>query len=247
MTTNPVRQIGTLTAFLVRDLARSLAGAAPPAMTLILYSFTFTYPAGIDYFAAVAGASLLTVAYVTTLLLAWRINRGISYPWLVLLRRRGSLLAALGLSTLIVTAAMTLLFTGLALVQRKIELSPMLAVQIGLRWLPLFVLAIAAGLLTSKLVSRGGSYLIVPVALAVLLTVDEWRGVLDHSGLGIAVQIVNVIGWPVRTLLLMDPTTVNSSTLTWLTVAGLLSLLIAALLYWLAARSFDRKDLIWVE
>ena len=216
-------------------------------MTLILYSFTFTYPAGIDYFAAVAGASLLTVAYVTTLLLAWRINRGISYPWLVLLRRRGSLLAALGLSTLIVTAAMTLLFTGLALVQRKIELSPMLAVQIGLRWLPLFVLAIAAGLLTSKLVSRGGSYLIVPVALAVLLTVDEWRGVLEHSGLGIAVQIVNVIGWPVRTLLLMDPTTVNSSTLTWLTVAGLLSLLIAALLYWLAARSFDRKDLIWVE
>lgn len=247
MTANPVRQIGTLTAFLVRDLARSLAGAAPPAMTLILYSFTFTYPAGIDYFAAVAGASLLTVAYVTTLLLAWRINRGISYPWLVLLRRRGSLLAALGLSTLIVTAAMTLLFTGLALVQRKIELSPMLAVQIGLRWLPLFVLAIAAGLLTSKLVSRGGSYLIVPVALAVLLTVDEWRGVLEHSGLGIAVQIVNVIGWPVRTLLLMDPTTVNSSTLTWLTVAGLLSLLIAALLYWLAARSFDRKDLIWVE
>ena len=123
----------------------------------------------------------------------------------------------------------------------------MLAVQIGLRWLPLFVLAIAAGLLTSKLVSRGGSYLIVPVALAVLFTVDGWRGVLEHSGLGIAVQIVNVIGWPVRTLLLMDPTTVNSSTLTWLTVAGLLSLLIAALLYWLAARSFDRKDLIWVE
>ncbi|MEZ4638336.1 MAG: hypothetical protein R2856_25835 [Caldilineaceae bacterium] len=57
--------------------------------------------------------------------------------------------------------------------------------QIGLRWLPLFVLVTAAGLLTSKLVSRGGSYLVMPLVLAVLFTVDEWRGVLDSSGLGL--------------------------------------------------------------
>lgn len=247
MPVNPVRQIGTLTAFLLRDLARSLSGAAPPALTLILYSFTFTYPAGIDYFAAVAGACLLTVAYVTMLLLAWRINRGISYPWLVLLRRRGSLLAALGFSTLVVSAAMTVLFTGLALVQRKIELSPELAVQIGLRWLPLFVLVIAAGLLTSKLVSRGGSYLVVPLVLAVLFTVDEWRGVLERSQLGIAVQTVNAIGWPVRSLLLTDPATVTASTVAPLVGAGLLVLSLAALLSWIAIQSFANKDLIWVE
>ena len=96
MNVHSLQQIGTLTAFLVRDLARSLAGAAPPALTLILYAFTFTYPADVNYFAAVAGACLLAVTYVTALLMAWRINRGISYPWLVLLRRRGSLLAALG-------------------------------------------------------------------------------------------------------------------------------------------------------
>ncbi|MEZ4833285.1 MAG: hypothetical protein R2873_15090 [Caldilineaceae bacterium] len=65
-----------MTAFLVRDLARSLAGAAPPALTLILYAFTFTYPADVNYFAAVAGACLLAVTYVTALLMAWRINRG---------------------------------------------------------------------------------------------------------------------------------------------------------------------------
>lgn len=247
MTANPVRQIGTLTAFLVRDLARSLAGAAPPALTLILYAFTFTYPAGIDYFAAVAGACLLAVTYITALVLAWRINRGISYPWLVLLRHRGSLLVALGLSTLTVSAVMVLLFTGLALIQDKIELSTALAAQIGLRWLPLFVLMTAAGLLTSKLVSRGGAYLAVPTVLAVLFTVDEWRSVLERNQLGIAVQTVNAIGWPVRTLLLTNPEAVTASGVTSLLTAGVVVLILAAFLSWFAARSFANKDLIWVE
>lgn len=240
-------QITTLTAFLVRDLARSLAGAAPPALTLILYAFTFTYPATIDYFTAVGGAALLTVAFVSTLLMAWRINRGISYPWLVLLRRRGSLLAALFLSTLAVSVAMAVLFTALALIQRKIELSVLMALQIGLRWLPLFALMIGAGLLSSKLVSRGASYLIAPAILALLFTVDEWRGMLERNQLGGATQIVGAIAWPVRTLLLVDPRTVTAATAAPLLLAVFFCLSIAALLLWMAALSFARKDLIWVE
>jgi hypothetical protein len=240
-------QITTLTAFLVRDLARSLAGAAPPALTLILYTFTFTYPATIDYFTAVGGASLQAVTFVSTLLMAWRINRGISYPWLVLLRRRGSLLAALALSTLAVSVAMALLFTALALIQRKIDLSALMAVQIGLRWLPLFGLTIGAGLLSSKLVSRGGTYLVVPAVLAAFFTVDEWRGILERNQLGGVVEIVSAIAWPVRTLLLVDPLTVTGSTVASLIVAALLCVAATLLLFWLSVRSFERKDLIWVE
>ncbi len=240
-------QIVTLTGFLLRDLARSLAGAVPPALTLIFYAFTFTYPATLDYFAAVAGAALLVVTYVTTLLMAWRINRGISYPWLVLLRRRGSLLAALGLSTLALSIGMAVLFTALALIQHKIDLSPILAVQIGARWLPLFVLVIALGLLTSKLVSRGGSYLAVPVLLALLFTVDEWRGILELNQLDGIVQVVNGIVWPVRTLLLTDPLALTLSGAVLPVTAAILCLFGAAVLYWIAARSFAQKDLIWVE
>ncbi|MEZ4833283.1 MAG: aminotransferase class IV [Caldilineaceae bacterium] len=81
----------------------------------------------------------------------------------------------------------------------------------------------------------------MPLVLAVLFTVDEWRGVLDSSGLGLAVQIVAAIAWPVRVLLLTDPATVAASLPAPLILAGGVSLILAVFLSWLAARSFANK------
>lgn len=237
------RQIAVLTRFLLRDLARSLAGAVPPSLTLSFYAFTFTYPATVDYFAGVGGASLVAVAIVSTLVMAARVNRAASYPLLLRLRHRWDLLGAVVTSTLAVSVSMAVLYTVLALAQRKVSLPAGLVVQIGLRWLCLFLLAIGLGLLASKLVSRRGSYLWVLSGLALLFTVDEWRGLLAQAGLIWPVSLVDGILWPVRTLLLTDPFAVDLL----LAPAAGFTLLYALLLHLLAALLFRRKDLIWVE
>lgn len=241
------RQVALLTFFLLRDFFRSLAGAVPPALTLSLYAITFTYPATVDYFTAVAGAALLVVAFVSTWLLAWRVNRALSYPWLVHLPQRWPMLAAVAWTAMLVTLGQAALFTILALVQDKLTLTGLLALQIAARWFCLFVLAIALALLSSKMTSRHGSYLAPLLAMALLLTTDEWRGILVRNNLHWPVQAADLLLGPLRILLLTDPRTLSPATTAALSGAALVILGTASLLSLLAISLFAHKDLVWVE
>ena len=64
-----------LARFQLKELVRSLAIAAPLAITVALYWMLFEFPGDVDYFAATGGFVLLVTALVTTLLLAGQANR----------------------------------------------------------------------------------------------------------------------------------------------------------------------------
>lgn len=241
---NTTAQVWQVTLFLLRDLTRSLVGAAPPALTLFFYALTFTYPADITYFTAVAGAALMLVSFIVTLIVGGWMNRSLSYPLLVHLHHRWQLLISVALAALLISLGMALLFTILALVQDKIAISLVVAVQIAGRWLALFIVSISLGLHTCRLINRRG-YFWTLGSLVLLFSVDEWRGLWERWGILWPVHIVDAILWPVLTLLRVDPHLMTSAIGVSLLLAGLATLGIAAALLGLAVYRFHRRDLDW--
>ncbi len=114
----------TLCVFMIRDLFRSLGGAVPPLLTLGLFQVTFLYGGKVDYFASVGGADIMFICLITTLLLASRANRAVSYLLLARLERRVELLGAIAAAAILISVAMGVLLVGTILGLNKVTVTP---------------------------------------------------------------------------------------------------------------------------
>ena len=239
-----MRRVAALARFQLKELVRSLAIAAPIAITVALYWIFFEFPGDVDYFAATGGFALLVVSLVTTLLLAGQANRMSNTPVVARLPHRSELLGAIVASTLVVAAVMAAVYTILALGQAKVAMTLANLVVIAPRWFVLAALFATIGLQLSRLISRGGSHLIAFGLLALFATVFEQQGVLMRGDFAWLARAAAAIGSPIMatlrepvaplvlarygsTLLLMGAYTVG--------------------LFVLAAWLFRRKDLLWVD
>jgi hypothetical protein len=234
----------TLARFQLRELVRSFAIAAPATITVALYWLFFQFPGDVDYFAATGSFVLLVVAVVTTLLLAGQANRMSSTVVVVRLLRRSELLGAIVASALAVTAAMAVLFTGLALGQAKVTMSAFHLAVIAPRWLLLAALFAVVGLHLSRLVSRRGSHLLALGLLALLATVVEQEGVLLRSWLAGPARTLLAVSDPILTALREPALPASPGGY----ASNLLALAAYAVgLFALAAWLFRRKDLLWAD
>lgn len=239
-----MNRVIVLARFQLRELVRSLAIAAPTAITVALYWVLFEFPGDVDYFAATGGFVLLVTALVTTLLLAGQSNRASNTVVVVRLQRRSELLGAIVISTLVVAVAMAALFTALALGQARVIMTPAHMALIAPRWLALAALSAAVALHLSRLVSRHGSHLIAFGLLALFATIFEQEGVLLRGGLAWLARAAEAIASPVFTLLRAPVLPVAPASLA--EAAGLLTVYIVGL-FALAVWLFRRKDLLWVD
>lgn len=239
-----MNRIVSLARFQLREMVRSFAIAAPATITLALYWLFFEFPGDVDYFAATGGFVLMVVALVTVLLLAGQANRMNSTVVVVRLPRRAELLGAIVASALVVSLAMTLLFTGLALGQAKVSMNVLHLVAIAPRWLALAALFAVVGLHLTRLVSRGGSHLIALGVLALMATVVEQEGVLLRSSFAGAARFVLTVSEPIMHTL-REPALPASTAAYGANLAMLL--VYAAGLFLLAVWLFRRKDLLWAD
>lgn len=230
--------------FLLKELARSLGLIAPLGLTLALYWIFFEWPGDVNYFAATGSFTLMVVTLVTVLLLASQLNRNSSAVTLLRLTQRSELLTAIVLCVAVLAVLLAGLYTVLAVVQANVAIQPVELLLIAPRWIALIVFAASLGLMLTRLTSRGGSYLVTFVALALFATVVERRGVLVRGSFAWLAEAVTLLASPV-TSALREPAVPTSLPVYLLAIVG--TLIYAAGLFALAAWLFRRKDLLWAE
>lgn len=239
-----MKRIWPLAVFLTRDLFRSLAGILPLAATLAFGIIAFEYGMDQAQFITVAGIGTSALCMMTTLLLASRANRASSYLLLARLHRRAEFQVALILSGLGITAALAILITAGNLLAGRLGLDFPSALWVIPTWLALWLLSAALALPLSALCGRGGSHLAGYVLLAALLVANDLKAVLAARGWDWMARVVSAAVWPVTTLL--SQASANTHGQSYL-LAGALTLAYVGLLFGLAARSFEDKDLLWSE
>lgn len=239
-----MKRVAALASFQLKEFIRSLSIVAPLAITLALYWVFFEFPGDVDYFSATGGFVLLVASLVTTLLLAGQSNRMSCTAVATRLPHRSELLAAIVTSTLVVTGAMAVVYTSLALGQAKVAMTPGNLVVIAPRWLALAALFAAIGLHLSRLVSRNGSHLVAFVVLALFATIVEQQGVLLRSNFAWLARTAAVVSNPIVTTLRepVEPLSVVTTA-----SALLLMAVYTTGLFILAAWLFRHKDLLWVD
>lgn len=237
-------RIMTMTAFLIRDLSRSLAGIVPLAAALAFGLIAFEYGMDQAQFITVAGLGIGAICLLTTLLLASRANRAWSYPLVARLHRRDELLAAMVLGGLIITTVLAILIAGANLLAGRLTLDFPSAIWILPTWLVLWLLAAALALPLSELTSRAGSHLVGFVFLTLLLVSNDRKAVLVEHGLDWMARLVTGVLWPVSTLLSQASGGLYGRSY-FLALAS--TFLLAVLLLSLVSQLFADKDLIWAE
>lgn len=239
-----MKRIVTLTSFFVRDLFRSLAGIVPIACTLAFGIIAFEYGMDQPQFITVAGVGMGAICLATALVLASRANRASSFLLVARLYRRTELLAALALSSLVITTILALLMTVANLLAGRLTLDFPTALWVVPTWFPVWLLAASLALPLSGLVGRGGSNLIGYVLLAGLLLANDREAFLASHGMNWLSRIMEAILWPVSTLLEQA----SAGIYDWAyALAWALTCAYAVLLFVLAASLFDDKDLLWSE
>ncbi|MFC2037360.1 hypothetical protein ACFLYD_05240 [Chloroflexota bacterium] len=239
-----MRRSWIMARFLIRDLFHSLAGVVPLAAALAFGIIAFEYGMDQAQFVIVAGIGIGTICLLTTLLLASRVNRASSYPLLARLHRRAELLMALVLSGLVITIVLATLITAANLFTGRLTLDFPSALWIVPTWLILWLLAATLALPLSALVSRGGSHLAGYVVLTALLLANDRKAMLATRGWDWLARVVTFILWPVSTLLSRASDGIHDQSY-WLSLA--LTLAYANLLFLLATRLLEDKDLLWTE
>lgn len=237
-------RVWVLAVYLLRDLFRSLAAVVPLGVTLAFALIAFEYGMDQPQFVTVAGVAMAALCILNCLLLAGRANRGASYLVAGRLPRRAELLAALVISSVALTVVLALVTTIGNLVTGRLTLDWPSAWWIIPTWLCLLLLAAALALPLAPLTSRGGSHLVGWLLLAATLVAYDQRPRLRARGLGWAARAVEVVAWPVSTLLSQASAGVHGRSY-FLALA--LTLAYAALLFVLAAETFGDKDLLWAE
>jgi hypothetical protein len=239
-----VKRISTLTSFLIRDLARSLAGVVPLALALAFGVIAFEYGMDQAQFITVAGIGMGAICLATALVLASRANRASFYLIVARLPRRAELLAAVVLSSLAITTALALLVAIANLLAGRLTLDFPSALWILPTWLPLLLLAATLALPLSGLVERSGSHLLGYALLTGLLIANDRRAFLIQHGMNWLARLVESILWPMKTLARQASAGIHGRDY-WL--AWSLTLVYALAMFALAANLFHDKDLLWSE
>ncbi len=238
-------RVATMSQFMIGDLFHSLQAVVPPVLTLALLHLSAVPGMKADYFASVGGAAMMFVCLVTTLLFLSRMNRSTTYPLLARLPHRAELLAAILVSAVVLTLAMSVLYVGLAVNLFKLVLAPFELLVLSARWLVLFVFAATLGLNIGKLASRGGWYMLVIGCVTVIGAISsELRFYLLNAGLDAVVESVALVVSPL-TGAVAGPAGVSA--LEPYAPPLLQTLAYAAVLLISAAALFRRKDLLWAE
>jgi len=237
-------RVWVLTVFMLRDMFRSRVAVVPLGVTLAFALIAFEYGMDQRQFMTVAGVAMAALCLLNCLLLAGRANRGSTYLIAGRLPRRGELLAALVVSSVLLTVALALTTTVGNLVTGRLTLDFPSALWAVPTWLVLMLLAGALSLSLSPLTSRGGSHLAGWVLVAATLVVYDQRPRLRTHDLDWVARMVEVVAWPVSTLLSQASAGVHGRS--YLLALGL-TLAYAALLFFVAVEAFDDKDLIWAE
>jgi hypothetical protein len=240
-----LRRILIVSLYLVRNLFHSLAGLAPFAVALGLYTITFYYQGQqVDYFAAVGGFDMALVCLTATLVISAQAGRAATYPLLARLPRRADLLWAVFLAGLAIGLVIALAFAGVAAWQRTALFTPAELLAILPRWLALFTLAAALALHLGKFASRAGTRLVVLLVLAIILLGADNQIMLQARGLEWLLAVPGLLASPLLANMMIA---VHGATPTQYALAIALPLLVAALLFAVAVWTFQRKDLLWTE
>jgi hypothetical protein len=239
-----MRRIWVLARYFVSDLFRSLAGIVPPAAALAFGVIAFEYGMDQQQFMTVAGLGTCAICFLTTLLLAGRANQGSTYPLLARLQSRRELLAAAVVGGLATTAVLTLLITVTNLALGRLTLDFSSALWIVPTWSALWFMGASLALPLSGLTGRGGSNVAGWVLLTGLLVANDQTTWLRSKGFEWLTGVISGITWPVATLLSQASAGTHGR---YYVLAFLLTLLIAGLLFGLAAQLLEDKDLLWAE
>jgi hypothetical protein len=239
-----MRRILVLTSVLIRDLFRSLTGIVPLAIALAFGLIAFEYGMDQAQFITVAGVGTGGLGLVTTLLLASRANRGWFYPLIARLKRRSELPAALVVGGLAVTAVLAALIAVGNLAAGRLSLDFPSALWIVPTWLAAWFLGVSLALPLSALASQNGSHLAGWVLLSTLLVAQDQKVALQAHGLDLPVRAVEVVLWPITTLLARASSGIHDRD--YFLALGL-TVAFGALLFVLAVQSFEDKDLLWPE
>lgn len=239
-----MRRIWVLARYFVSDLFRSLAGIVPAAAALAFGIIAFEYGMDQPQFITVAGLGTCALCSLTTLLLAGRANQASVYPLLARLQKRGELLAALVVGGILITAILAIVITGANLVLGRLTLDFPSALWILPTWSALWLLGAALALPLSGLTGRRGSNVASWVLLTMLLVANDQKSWLRSHGFEWLARAISAIVWPVATLLSQASAGIHGRDYV---LSLFLTLLIAGLLYGLAAQLFEDKDLLWAE
>jgi hypothetical protein len=239
-----MNRVWTLVAFLTRDLFHSLAGILPLAAALAFGIIAFEYGMDQPQFITVAGVGLGAICFMTTLLLASRVNRASSYLLVARLHRRAELLASMILSGLGISIVLAILIAVGNLLTARLTLDCPSFLWIVPTWLALWLLIAALALSLSALVERSGSHLFGYVLLACLLIANDRKSALAARGLDWLVEVINAILWPVNTLL--SQASAGTYTPSYF-MALAMTLVYVVLFFVLAVSFFQDKDLLWSE
>jgi hypothetical protein len=237
-------RVWVLAVFMLRDLFRSLVAVVPLGATLAFALIAFEYGMDQPQFVTVAGGAMAALCLLNCLLLAGRANRGTTYLVAGRLPRRSELLAALVVSSVVLTIVLALVTTAGNLVTGRLTLDWPSALWIVPTWFVLLLLAAALALLLSPLTSRGGSHLVGWVLFATILVAYDQQARLRAYGVDWAARAVAVVAWPVSTLLSLA--SAGDQSRSYFLALGL-TLAYAALLFVVAVEAFDDKDLLWAE
>jgi hypothetical protein len=239
-----MRRIWVLARYFVSDLARSLAGIVPLAAALAFGVIAFEYGMDQPQFITVAGLGTCAICSLTTLLLAGRANQASTYPLLARLKRRGELLAALVVGGIVITTILVLMISAANLILGRLTLNFPSVFWILPTWSALWLLGAALALPLSGLTGRRGSNVAGWVFLTVLLVANDQGTWLRNHGFEWLTRAISAITWPVATMLRQASADTHGRNYI---LALLLTLLIAGLLYGLAAQLLEDKDLLWAE
>jgi hypothetical protein len=253
-----------LIGYLWRELFRSLTGLLVIVAAVVFYLVAIQSVIGAidrDYYALIIGGFFGVFSLVMTIVLADRAFHAKSYLFIYRLPSRAIFLAALGLTAVLVSGVLELAVALVSLLKLETPPTAVMFLDIVPVWVAFLFLGAALGLHMSELVRRGwsrsGAYAVlafilfslnqqqsgVPVELS-----DRFSWVPhimpDPAKWEWAVNVTNIIIWPVSAAVQVARSAPYSAVES---LAPGILLLVSALLFWLAAVLFGRKDLFLPE
>lgn len=239
-----MNRVAAMTLYLTLGLFRSVAGLAPLSFALIFGLVAFEYGMGQEQFITVGGLGTGALCFLTTLLLAGRANRAASYPLVARLRDRSELLTSAVVGGVGVTAALALLITVASLLMDRLTLHFPSLLWILPTWAVLWLMLSSLALTLSSLVSHDGWQVLGYILVVGMLVANDRQSWFMGRGLGLLVRAVDAVLWP-PSKLLSQATAGGHGRIYYLALAATLAY--AILLFTVAARFLETKDLLWAD
>lgn len=259
-----MRRVMALVGYQVRELFRSLTGMLVVVAALVFYLvgiLSVTGGVDRDYFGLVIGGFFGLYSMMVALVLSDRAYRASSYLVVSRLPARAALLAALIISSVLISLVAELVVAAMSLPRLVSPFTVTAALEMLPVWISWLVLGAVLGIHMSELVRRGWSRTVIYGVLAfVLFVLNQQQGgvpieladqfswvpslMTDRAKWGWAFNLVEVITWPVAASIKVareTPYTILDG------LSPAVTVLASIALFGLASELFDGKDLILPE